>query len=423
MSTPHENLKNIPILKEKSTIAKFTTKTRVIKSVAKRNQCAMFFELGKHNSLPLLETALSGVSHTADQDIAVDKHGLAVQILTIAYQNDTKLSSFITKTESVQWPTREMDQIMLKIEKHYKMTMNTGNKLKHEIAKEELLDAIQWKRKTNPEDVWSAMSAVGLQYHQTCPVTDNDQIKWVTKHAPSGYDGRIVMAPMKLKSEQQDQSYVMTFDDLTNERNEQYSTFQRSTKKKAELSLLNAAANAASQSNGGGNQSRKKNGNKGGRGGGRGGGMRSTDPNKRTCYYCGRTGHTKYDCPKFKKERDKLFCGHCDTNGHDEGTCFKLKPELKQMSDGIRKLNKFGKGEFAGALVDDGKSNKGDGYVELNLACINCEDAKDKDDEWCRVCFDTDGEDKQHRNIVVNIDITNDVYEGIKLINIINMII
>ena len=73
---------------------------------------------------------------------------------------------------------------------------------------------------------------------------------------------------MKLKSEQQDQSYVMTFDDLTNEINEQYSTFQRSTKKKAELSLLNAAANAASQSNGGGNQSGKKNGYKGGRGGG-----------------------------------------------------------------------------------------------------------------------------------------------------------
>ena len=145
------------------------------------------------------------------------------------------------------------------------MTMNTGNKLKHEIAKEELLNAIQWNRKTDPEDVWLAISAVGLQYHQTCPVTNNDKIKWVTKHVPSGYDGRIVMAPMKLKSEQQDQSYVMTFKDLTNEINEQYSTFQRSTKKKAELSLLNAAANAASQSNGGRNQSGKKNGNKGGR--------------------------------------------------------------------------------------------------------------------------------------------------------------
>ena len=108
---------------------------------------------------------------------------------------------------------------------------------------------------------------------------------------------------MKLKSEQQDQSYVMTFDNLTNEINEQYSTFQSSTKKKAELSLLNAAANAASQSNGGGNQSGKKNGYKGGRGGGR-----STDPNKRTCYYCGRTGHTKNDCRTFKKEQDKLFC-------------------------------------------------------------------------------------------------------------------
>ena len=103
--------------------------------------------------------------------------------------------------------------------------------MKHEIAKEELLDAIQWNRKTDPEDVWTAISAVGLQYHQTCPVSDDDKIKWVTKHAPSGYDGRIVMAPMKLKSEQQDQSYIMTFDDLTNEINEQYTTFQRSTKR------------------------------------------------------------------------------------------------------------------------------------------------------------------------------------------------
>ena len=99
-----------------------------------------------------------------------------------------KLSSYITETETAAWPTGEMHEVMLKIEKHYKMTMNTGNKLKHEIAKEELLDAIQWNRKTDPEDVCSAISAVGLQYHQTCPVTDNDKIKWITKHAPSEYD-------------------------------------------------------------------------------------------------------------------------------------------------------------------------------------------------------------------------------------------
>ena len=80
------------------------------------------------------------------------------------------------------------------------------------------------------------------------------------------------------------------------------------------------------------------------------------------------------------------------------------------MSDGIWKLNKFGKGEFAGASVDDGKSsNKGDGDVELNLACINWEDAKDEDDEWCRVFLNTDEEDEQHGNIVVNVDIDNDV--------------
>ena len=120
---------------------------KVIKLVAKRNQCAMFCELCKYGSLPLLEVPLSGATHTADQDIAVDKHSLAIHILTIAYQNDTKLLSFISETENTRWPTGVMDQIMLKIKKHYKMTMNTGNKLKQEITKEELLDAIDWTRK------------------------------------------------------------------------------------------------------------------------------------------------------------------------------------------------------------------------------------------------------------------------------------
>ena len=42
-------------------------------------------------------------------------------------------------------------------------------------------------------------------------------------------------------------------------------------------------------------------------------------------------------------------------------------------------------GEFAGASVNDGKKEKSDGDVEFNLACINWDDAKDKDDEWCRI--------------------------------------
>ena len=60
----HENLKSIPVLKEKSTMAEFTTKMRVINLVAKKNKCAMYFELDKNNALPTLEVALSGVSHT-----------------------------------------------------------------------------------------------------------------------------------------------------------------------------------------------------------------------------------------------------------------------------------------------------------------------------------------------------------------------
>ena len=57
MST-HETLKNIPVLKEESTMAEFTTKMRVIKLVAKKNKCAKYSELGKHGTLPLLEEAL-----------------------------------------------------------------------------------------------------------------------------------------------------------------------------------------------------------------------------------------------------------------------------------------------------------------------------------------------------------------------------
>ena len=54
-------------------MAEFTTRMRVIKLVAKSNKCAMYFELGKNNTVPTLEVALSGVSHTTDQDKAVDK--------------------------------------------------------------------------------------------------------------------------------------------------------------------------------------------------------------------------------------------------------------------------------------------------------------------------------------------------------------
>ena len=115
---------------------------RVIKLVAKRNKCAKYFELGKHGSLPLLEEAIQGATHTTDKDTDVNKHGLAVHILTVAFQNEVKLLSYIMETEIAAWPTEEMHKVMLKIEKHYKITTNIGNKLKHEIAKEELSDAI-----------------------------------------------------------------------------------------------------------------------------------------------------------------------------------------------------------------------------------------------------------------------------------------
>ena len=182
------------------------------------------------------------------------------------------------------------------------------------------------------------------------------------------------MAPMKLKSEQSNQAYVMTYDDLTNEINEQYESFKKSTKKKVKLLLLNRESNGGGGGrNGTGSRTGRNSRNGSGRGGC--GGDRCTDPLKRNCYYCGQTVHTKNDCQMFKKERDKLFCEHYDGNRYDVYTCFKLKPKLKELKDSVKKLNKFGKGEHAGAAVGEGNKND-NADVELNLACIQWEDAQ-----------------------------------------------
>ena len=61
-------------------------------------------------------------------------------------------------------------------------------------------------------------------------------------------------------------------------------------------------------------------------------------------------------------------------SGNCESTCFKLKPKLKHLQDGVRKLNKFGKEEHAGAAVGAEKGNQ-NGDVELNLTCVQWEDA------------------------------------------------
>ena len=114
------------------------------------------------------------------------------------------------------------------------------------------------------------------------------------------------MTPMKKKTENNDLLYVMTYDDLQMEINEQWLSFKKGTKKKTELSLLNSSSgNDQGKTKGKGVKTEKK------------AGKRSTSPKKRKCYYCGHDGHTKNNCRTFKKERDKLFCGHCDCNGHD----------------------------------------------------------------------------------------------------------
>ena len=152
MSTTHKNIKHIPIIKAKASMSEFNTAMRVVSSVAKRNKCKQFFNIVKDSSLLLIEEA-SGLTaaHTAAETVAVDKHGLAIHILTIAFQAHTKLSSFITETETTLWPTGEMHEVMIKIEKHYKMTSTSSNMLKHTIKKEEAMDAVEWGRNTDPE--------------------------------------------------------------------------------------------------------------------------------------------------------------------------------------------------------------------------------------------------------------------------------
>ena len=82
-----------------------------------------------------------------------------------------------------------------------------------------------------------------------------------------------------------------------------------------------------------------------------------------------------------------------------------MKPKLKDLKDGVRKLNKFGKGEHAGAAV--GTCDDKDGHLELNIACVQWEDAKDKDNEWCCVCYDNKKEEV-HGDVVVNVKVNND---------------
>ena len=136
MSTQHENIKHIPVIKAKATMPEFNRVMRVVALVAKQNKCKQFFNIVKVAELPTIEEAnASTAAHTVAEIAAAGKHGLAIHIITIAFQAHVKLSSFITETETVLWPTGEIQEVMTKIEKYFKLTSTSSNMLKHTIKK------------------------------------------------------------------------------------------------------------------------------------------------------------------------------------------------------------------------------------------------------------------------------------------------
>ena len=101
------------------------------------------------------------------------------------------MSALLQETEAADWPGGEVHKFIMNIEKHFKLTITISNKLKLEIKKEQEIDEIDWKKNTNPQIIWKAISKVSLKYYKTFPVTKRDKIKWITKKAPQGYNKTI----------------------------------------------------------------------------------------------------------------------------------------------------------------------------------------------------------------------------------------
>ena len=83
--------------------------------------------------------------------------------------------------------------------------------------------------------VLDAIIKVSLKYYETTPVTEKENIKWITKNAPRGYNKTISFAPIKLKIESNDSMYNITYNDLVskiNERSELYLKSQQQQRKR-----------------------------------------------------------------------------------------------------------------------------------------------------------------------------------------------
>ena len=90
-----------------------------------------------------------------------------------------------------------------------------------------------------------------LKYKLTSPISDNNKKKWITKHAPSGYNDTIENAPVNLCQQNADFAYVTTYEDMQNEINEKYESFAEAKAKQAELLLMSAGCGQGGRGGGG----------------------------------------------------------------------------------------------------------------------------------------------------------------------------
>ena len=126
------------------------------------------------------------------------------------------------------------------VEKHFKLTMTTDNKEKQEIKKLEALEALLWPRNENPTNLWKKLASLGLTYELTSPISNKEKKQWIQRNAPTGYNDTLKNAQANLSQANKDWNYVVTYEDMQNEINDKYESFQKASKKRAEISLLTA---------------------------------------------------------------------------------------------------------------------------------------------------------------------------------------
>jgi hypothetical protein len=203
--------------------------------VAKYNKVNRFFTITKNASLPDTE---DGARNTKEEKKAVVAHNDALYILGMAFQTNIQLSSFISESETDDWPSGQAHVVMNKVETNFRRTQTGMTETSIEVKKDEDMDSIEWNRNTNPQEVWKEVSAVSLKYRLTSRLSEKDKIKWVTRHAPPGYSDTIANAEAIVAMQRKDFSYVLTYDDLQARINMKFEEFERATKKRVRNFLI-----------------------------------------------------------------------------------------------------------------------------------------------------------------------------------------